>query len=131
MSKQVNPVSIACALRASLHYLAAPIDFRKYRVGRSEYICFALDAAVVNGRVAPETAEATKHMIMERLHPQNNVYTWLVTKGYHEEGDEYSEASLKESFANVQEFRHNWVEAMAKEYFALGKSVGGLGPIYS
>lgn len=119
---KVHPVSIACALRASKHFLARVVDYKKVGPDRTKFICRAVDRAVQKGLVDVLTGEATKQVLEQRLIPHNNVYTWLVREGHYD--PVLSQDDDRESFEKIQEFRHSWVDELAREFFNKAPSIG-------
>jgi hypothetical protein len=117
--QKVHPVQIACALRACVRYLDKSGDYDRQTIDNNEFVCWALDTTVSKGLCSEETVAAAKHMIEQRLKPYNHVEAWLASKGHLS----YNDTTVRQRFNLVQDYRHLWVESMAKEHFAMAPSI--------
>jgi hypothetical protein len=112
--KQINPARIACAFRAALHFLAGPNDFKQSPVVKQEFICVSIDLAIQGKLVDADVGDAAIDVIMERIYPALTVNEWAWSKNLLDINNKDREGCARE----LQEFRHRWVNELAREFFA-------------
>ena len=82
------------------------------QTGKTNYICFALERVSQN-RWLGRSARLVKQVIQERLDGTESVDKWLKREGF---VPEYANYML--FLPEIQEYRHQWLDALAEEFLA-------------
>jgi hypothetical protein len=105
----VHPFKLACAFRAAQKYISKSVADRD----SPSFICIGLQRAARAGRIDFDTRIAAEAIVCKRIYPHYTVESWLVDQGLIPKEDRPAG-----TYNLVQDYRHRWLEELAREYFA-------------